>query len=63
MSLPLYPWGRTHEGRIFGPKNEEIMGGKRKLHNDELYNLYSSYNLTSMITSGKIRLADHVAWI
>jgi hypothetical protein len=27
---------------IFEPKKEEIMGGRRKLHNEELHNLYSS---------------------
>jgi hypothetical protein len=27
--------------RIFGPNRDEIMGGWRKLHNEELYNLYS----------------------
>jgi hypothetical protein len=29
-------------GRTFGPRREEVMGGWRKLHNEELYNLYSS---------------------
>jgi hypothetical protein len=28
--------------RIFGPKRDEIMGELRKLHNEELHNLYSS---------------------
>jgi hypothetical protein len=28
--------------RIFGPKRDEVMGGWRKLHNEELHNLYSS---------------------
>jgi hypothetical protein len=28
--------------RIFGPKREEVTGGWRKLHNEELHNLYSS---------------------
>jgi hypothetical protein len=27
--------------RIFGPKRDEVTGGWRKLHNDELHNLYS----------------------
>jgi hypothetical protein len=31
--------------RIFGSKRDEIMGGWRKMHNEELYNLYSS-NIT-----------------
>jgi hypothetical protein len=30
--------------RIFGPKRDEVTGGWRKLHNEELHNLYSSYN-------------------
>jgi hypothetical protein len=29
-------------GRIFGPKINEVMRGWRKLHNEELHNLYSS---------------------
>jgi hypothetical protein len=28
--------------RIFGPKRVEVTGGRRKLHNEELHNLYSS---------------------
>jgi hypothetical protein len=28
--------------RIFGPKRDEVAGGWRKLHNEELHNLYSS---------------------
>jgi hypothetical protein len=38
----LPPGERTSEGKMFGPKDEEIMGDKRKLSNYELYNLYSS---------------------
>jgi hypothetical protein len=30
--------------RIFGPKRDEVLGGCRKLHNEELHNLYSSPN-------------------
>jgi hypothetical protein len=37
--------------RIFGPKREEE-GSRRKLHNDELHNLYSSPNIIRMIKSG-----------
>jgi hypothetical protein len=28
--------------RIFGPKREEVAGGWRRLHNEELHNLYTS---------------------
>jgi hypothetical protein len=30
---------------IFGPKGEEVAGGWRKLHNEELHNLYTSLNI------------------
>jgi hypothetical protein len=30
--------------RIFGPKRDEVRGGWRKLHNEELHSLYSKYN-------------------
>jgi hypothetical protein len=35
--------------RIFGPKREEVQGGWRKLHNEELHNLYSLPSITRMI--------------
>jgi hypothetical protein len=34
--------------RIFGNKRDKIIGGWRKLHNEELRNLYSSRNITGM---------------
>jgi hypothetical protein len=46
--------------RIFGPKREED-GSWRKLHNDKLYNLYSSPNIVRVIKSRRIRWAGHVA--
>jgi hypothetical protein len=36
---------------IFGPKRDEVTGGWRKLHNEELLNLYSSPSLIRMIKS------------
>jgi hypothetical protein len=47
--------------RIFGPKRVEVTGGWRKLHNEELHNLYSSSSIIRMIKSRKMRLAGHVA--
>jgi hypothetical protein len=47
--------------RMFGPKMEEIIGGWRKLHNEELYNLYLSPNIIRMIKSSRIKWAGHVA--
>jgi hypothetical protein len=35
--------------RIFGPKRDEVIGGWRKLHNEELHNLYSSPSLIRII--------------
>jgi hypothetical protein len=46
--------------RIFGPKREED-GSWRKLHNDELHNLYSSPNIVRVIKSRRMRWVGHVA--
>jgi hypothetical protein len=46
--------------RIFGPKRDED-GSWRKLHNDELHNLYSSPNIVRVIKSRRMRWAGHVA--
>jgi hypothetical protein len=46
--------------KIFGPKREED-GSWRKLHNDELHDLYSSPNIVRMIKSRRMRWAGHVA--
>jgi hypothetical protein len=35
--------------RIFGPKRDEVTGGWRKLHNEELHSLYSSPSIIRMI--------------
>jgi hypothetical protein len=42
--------------RIFGPKNDEVIGGWRKLNNGELHNLYSSPNIIGMINTGRIEM-------
>jgi hypothetical protein len=47
--------------RIFGPKRDEVTGEWRKLHNEELHNLYSSPNIIRMIKSRRMRWAGHVA--
>jgi hypothetical protein len=47
--------------RIFGSKRDEVMGGWRKLHNEELHNLYSSPSIIRMIESRRMRWAGHVA--
>jgi hypothetical protein len=35
--------------RIFGPKREEVEGGLRRLHNEELHNLYTSPNIIRVV--------------
>jgi hypothetical protein len=47
--------------RIFGPKRDEVTGGCRKLHKEELHNLYSSPSIIRMIKSRRMRWAGHVA--
>jgi hypothetical protein len=49
--------------RIFGPNRDEVTGGWRKLHNEELHNLYSSPSIIRMIKSRRMRLAGYVARI
>jgi hypothetical protein len=46
---------------IFGPKRNGVMGGWRKLHNEELHNLYSSQSIIRIIKSRRMRWAGHVA--
>jgi hypothetical protein len=47
--------------RIFGPKRDEVIEGWRKIHNEELHNLYSSPSIIRMIKLRSMRWAGHVA--
>ena len=47
--------------RLFGPKRDEVTGEWRKLHNEELNNLYCSTNIFRVIKSRKMRWSGHVA--
>jgi hypothetical protein len=47
--------------RIFGPKMDGETGGWRKLHNEELHNLYSSPSIIRIIKSRRMWWAGHVA--
>jgi hypothetical protein len=47
--------------RIFGPKKDEAIGGWRKLHNEELHNLYSYPSIIRMIKLRRMRWTGHVA--
>jgi hypothetical protein len=47
--------------RAFGPKRDGVTGGWRKLHNEELHNLYSSPSIIRIIKSRRMRWVGHVA--
>jgi hypothetical protein len=46
---------------VFGPNREEETGGWRKLHNEELFNMYSSPNVISMIRLRWMTWVGHIA--
>jgi len=47
--------------RIFGPRRDEVMGEWRRLHNEELNDLYTSPNIVRVIKSRRMRWAGLVA--
>jgi len=47
--------------RIFGTKRDEVTGDWRKLHNEELSDLYSSPNVVRVMKSRRMRWARHLA--
>jgi hypothetical protein len=47
--------------RVFGPKMDEVTGEWRKLHNEELSDLYSLPNVVWVVKSRRMRWAGHVA--
>jgi hypothetical protein len=55
----------VYENRVlrkgFGPKLDEVTGDWRKVHNEELYGLYSSPDIIRVIQSRRFRWAWHVA--
>jgi hypothetical protein len=54
-------FGNRVLGRIFGPKRDEVTGEWRKLHNEELHNLYSYPDIIRQVKSRRMRWAGHVA--
>jgi hypothetical protein len=56
---------RVFENRVleksFGPKRDGVRGGWRKLHNEELQDLYSSPSIIRIIKSRRMRWSGHVA--
>jgi hypothetical protein len=47
--------------RICGPKRDEVTGEWRKLHDEELHDLYSSLSIIRIFKSRRMRWAGHVA--
>jgi hypothetical protein len=47
--------------RIFGPKGDDVLRECRKLHNEELNDLYCSSNIAWVIKWSRMRRAGHVA--
>ena len=46
--------------RIFGPRRDEVTGDWRRLHNEELNDLYTSLNTARVIKSRRMRWVGHV---
>jgi len=46
---------------VFGRRSDEVTGDWRRLHNEELNDLYSSPNIVRVIKSRGMRWAGHVA--
>jgi hypothetical protein len=46
---------------IFGPKKEEVAGGWRRLHNEELHNLHVSADIIRASTSSRMRWTERVS--
>jgi hypothetical protein len=47
--------------RVFAPKRDKVTGGWRKLHSEELNDLYSLPNIVRVVKSRRMRWAGHVA--
>ena len=52
---------RTVLRRVFGPKRDQITGEWRKLHNEELRDLYTLPDIVRVVKSRGMRWAGHVA--
>jgi hypothetical protein len=61
LNLPKSDNRDINERRIFGLKRDEVTGGWRKLHNEELHSLYSSHRIVRVIKGRRMRWAGHVA--
>jgi hypothetical protein len=57
----MYYMGNVVLRGIFGPKRDEVTGEWRKLHKEDLHDLYSSPSIIRIIKSWMMRWAGHVA--
>jgi PAS domain-containing protein len=57
----LRVFGNRALRRIFGTKRDEVIGGWRKMHNEELHNLYCSPSIIRIFKSRRMRWEGHVA--
>ena len=61
MRRRLRVFDRSVLRRIFGPRRDKVTGERRRLHNEELNDLYCSPNTVRVIKSRRMRWAGHVA--
>jgi hypothetical protein len=59
-ALTLREEHRLRVRRIFVPKRKEVAGGWRRLHNEELHNLYASPNIIRVMKSRRMRRMGYV---
>jgi hypothetical protein len=57
----LMVFGNKVFRRIFGPRRDEVTGEWRRMHNEELNDLYTSPNIARVVKSRRMRWAGHVA--
>jgi hypothetical protein len=60
----MFPVSKATENRVlrrvFGPKRDEVTGEWRKLHDEELKDLYSLPNIVQVVKLRRMRWAGHV---
>jgi hypothetical protein len=61
MMIMIIQFKRPIRKRIFEPKRDEVTGEWRKLHTEELHDLYSSPSVIRIIKARRMRWAGHVA--